>query len=168
MVVGMTVPGDLFGGDPAAVERGLDEWVAGFERKAERYQELQQRVEGVRITATSPNGVVTVTVDADGSLVDAKFTDQVARSAPDEVGRQLMAAINQAKAQITARVREVAGDTLGEDGAERIAGYYAQKFADPGEPDPPSTTRTTAATATRRPAPPVPDDSDDVSVFDDR
>ncbi|MCE6995567.1 YbaB/EbfC family nucleoid-associated protein [Saccharothrix sp. S26] len=132
----MSVPGDLVGGDPAEVERGLDAWVATFERRAERYQQLQHRVDGVRISATSPNGVVTVTVDADGALVDAKFTDQLVRTTPDELSRQLLAAAKQAKAQITSRVREIAGDTLGEDGAERIAGYYAQKFAGPGEPEP--------------------------------
>jgi DNA-binding protein YbaB len=136
MVVGMTVPGDLIGGDPAEVERGLDAWVATFEHKAERYQQLQQRVEGVRISATSPSGVVTVTVDADGALVDAKFTDQLARTTPDDLSRQLLIALNDAKAQITSRVREIAGDTLDEDGAARIAGYYAQKFAAPDEPDP--------------------------------
>lgn len=132
----MTVPGDLVGGDPAEVERGLDAWVAKFERKAERYQQLQQRVDGVRISATSPNGVVTVTVDADGALVDARFTGELARGTPDELSRQLLIALDRAKAQITSRVREIAGDTLGDEGAERIAGYYAQKFAGPAEPDP--------------------------------
>ncbi|MEV1119198.1 YbaB/EbfC family nucleoid-associated protein [Actinosynnema sp. NPDC049800] len=134
----MTVPGDLVGGDPAEVERGLDAWVATFEHKAERYRQLQQRVEGVRISATSPSGVVTVTVDADGALVDATFTDQLARTTPEDLSRQLLIAVRQAKAQITPRVREIAGDTLGEDGAERIAGYYAQKFAASDEPDPPA------------------------------
>ncbi|MFD0205559.1 MULTISPECIES: YbaB/EbfC family nucleoid-associated protein [Saccharothrix] len=152
----MTVPGDLLGGDPAEVERGLDQWVAGFERRAEAYQQLHQRVEGVRISATSPNGVVTVTVDAEGSLVDAKFTDQLGRTTPDELSRQLLLAVNQAKAQITPRVREIAGDTLGEDGAERIAGYYAQKFTATVEPPP----------RPPRPHRPPDDDSVEDSVFD--
>ena len=35
------MPRDLFAGDPVDVERGLDEWVAGFERYAARYRELE-------------------------------------------------------------------------------------------------------------------------------
>src|SRR4051794_4647428 len=48
----MTQDMNLFGGDPAEVERSLDEWVAGFEHKAARYQELQHEVDDVRISAT--------------------------------------------------------------------------------------------------------------------
>jgi len=71
------LPGDLFAGDPVDVERGLDEWVAGFERNAARYRDLAHRVEEVRLSATSPSGVVTVTVDANGTLIDARFSDRV-------------------------------------------------------------------------------------------
>lgn len=135
---------NLFGGDPSEVERGLDEWVAGFERKAARYQELQHRVEEVRLSATSPNGVVTVTVDANGNLVDARFSDRLIQTTPDELRAQLLAALHQAKAQIAARVREVADDTLGEearDSADRITGYYEQKFGAPDESPPPPSPR---------------------------
>ncbi|WP_158853503.1 YbaB/EbfC family nucleoid-associated protein [Saccharothrix deserti] len=159
----MTMPGNLFGGDPSEVERGLDEWVSGFERKAAQYQVLQQRVEGVRLSATSPNGVVTVTVDADGSLVDATFTDGIVRTTPDELSRQLLIALSRAKAQITERVREVAGETVGEDGAERIAGYYAQKFAGLGEPD-----QGAVRPEQRQRRPPDEDEFGEGSVYDQR
>ncbi|WP_367127828.1 hypothetical protein [Saccharothrix sp. HUAS TT1] len=78
---------------------------------------------------------MTVTVDADGALVDATFADGIVRTTPDELSGQLLIALSRAEAQITGRVREVAGETVGEDGADRIAGYYAQKFAGLGEPD---------------------------------
>ena len=133
----MTQGMNLFGGDPAEVERGLDEWVAGFEQKAARYQELQHEVDDVRISATSPNGAVTVTVDASGVLVDAKFTERIINTSPDELGRQLLLAVNPAKAQIAGRVREVAGQVVGDEAGSRITGYYEQKFGAAPEQQPP-------------------------------
>ncbi|GGU66639.1 YbaB/EbfC family nucleoid-associated protein [Lentzea flava] len=136
----MTRGMNLFGSDPSEVERGLDEWVAGFERKAARYQELQHRVEEVRLSATSSNGVATVTVDANGNLVDIRFSDRIVQTTPDELRAQVLGALKRAKTQIAARVREVADDTLGpeaRDSADRITGYYEQKFGAPDEPPPP-------------------------------
>ncbi|CCH32512.1 YbaB/EbfC family nucleoid-associated protein [Actinosynnema sp. NPDC047251] len=124
---------DLFSGDPAAIEAGLDDWVAELERNAEHYQELQRRVDDVRLTATSPNGAVTVTVDASGALVDATFTPKVLNTAPEELGRQLMAAVGQARARITDEVGRAAAETVGGDGAQRITGYYREKFGVPDE-----------------------------------
>ncbi|MBE1576965.1 YbaB/EbfC family nucleoid-associated protein [Amycolatopsis roodepoortensis] len=134
--MGSELPDDLFRGDPVEIERGLDDWVAEFERNAARYQELQHRVEDVRVSASSPGGVVTVTVDANGSVVDAKFTERVHRTSPEELGAQLMGAINRAKAEIAGRVREVADDTLGAEAgasADRIVDYYQERFPSTGE-----------------------------------
>jgi DNA-binding protein YbaB len=137
MAAGM--PNDLFRGDPQDIERGLDEWVAGLERNAVRYQELQQRVEAMRLTATSPGGVVTVTVDANGVLLDARFSDRANQTAPDELGRLLLGAITAAKARIVGEVREVADETLGADaGADRIVGHYQERFPDSPEPERPA------------------------------
>ncbi|MEU3621309.1 hypothetical protein BS329_08100 [Amycolatopsis coloradensis] len=131
------LPDELFRGDPVEIERGLDDWVAGFERNAARYQELRHRVDDVRVSASSPSGVVTVTVDANGSVVDAKFTERVQQTSPQELGVQLMGAINHAKAGIAGRVREVTDDTLGADAgssADRIVHYYEERFPSTGEP----------------------------------
>ncbi|RZS29533.1 YbaB/EbfC DNA-binding family protein [Herbihabitans rhizosphaerae] len=132
------LPDDLFAGDPDAIERGLDEWVAGFERNAARYTELAERVQDVRLTATSADGSVTVTVDANGVLKDAQFSDKISHTPPAELSRQLLGAIDKAKAGIAATVREVATETLGEDArdsADRIVGHYQERFADVPEPD---------------------------------
>jgi len=131
------IPNDLFRGDPQDIERGLDEWVAGLERNAVRYQELQHRVEGVRLTATSPTGVVTVTVDATGALVDVSFTDRIVQTPPEELSRQVLMAVERARGQIVGEVQEVTEETLGADAgdsAERIVGYYRERFPENAEP----------------------------------
>ncbi|MCT2587696.1 YbaB/EbfC family nucleoid-associated protein [Actinophytocola gossypii] len=135
------IPNDLFRGDPQDIERGLDEWVAGLERNAERYQELANRVEAVRVSATSPSGVVTATVDANGALVDVVFTDRVSHTTADELRRQLMAAVGSARGQIVGEVRQAAGETLGPaagDSAERIVGHYRERFPESTEPETPA------------------------------
>src|SRR5262249_60287524 len=90
------------------------------------------------LTAHRPSGVRTVTVDATGALTEARFTDRVASTPPKELGREMMIALNRAKAQIADRIREVAEDTLGPDGrasADRIVGHYRERFSGLGEPD---------------------------------
>jgi DNA-binding protein YbaB len=128
------MPKDLLGGDPADIERGLDEWVAGFERNAARLRELRHRVDEVRLTATSASGVVTVTVDANGTLTDVRFTDRIIQTTPDELRRQLLDAVKQAKSGIVDTVREIADETVDADSAGRIAGYYGQRSGGIGEP----------------------------------
>jgi hypothetical protein len=76
-------------------------------------------------------------VDANGTLIDARFSDRVRQTSPDELSRQLLGAINRAKAGIVGKVREVADETLGpdaRDSADRIVGYYGQRFSGIGEP----------------------------------
>lgn len=132
------LPRDLFTGDVGRIERGLDDWVAGFERRAARFQELQHRVEDVRLSATSPSGVVTVTVDANGALIDVRFSDRVNQTAPEELTRQLLGALNQAKARIADSVQEIAAASLGADAGgsvDRIVGYYRDRFPDIDGPE---------------------------------
>jgi DNA-binding protein YbaB len=135
----MKFPANLFGGAAADVERELDQWVAGFERNAERYRELQRQVEDVRLISTSPSGVVTVSVDATGVVTEVRFTDRIVSTAPEELAAQFMTALNHAKAQIAARVRVVAEDVLGPEGrdsADRITNYYGERFPETREPEP--------------------------------
>ncbi|MEU5695061.1 YbaB/EbfC family nucleoid-associated protein [Actinosynnema sp. NPDC020468] len=127
------MPKDVLSGDPAAIEAGLDRWVADLEQNARHYQELQRRVEDVRLSATSADGSVTVTVDADGALVDARFTRRIADVTPEELGRQLLAAVGQARSRIAEQVGLVADETVGGDGARRVTGYYREKFGAPEE-----------------------------------
>ena len=59
------------------------------------------------------------------------------QTSPDELSRQLLGAINRAKAGIVGKIREVADETLGpdaRDSADRIVGYYGKRFSGIGEP----------------------------------
>ncbi len=76
-------------------------------------------------------------MDANGTLIDARFSDRVRQTSPDELSRQLLGAINRAKAGIVGKIREVADETLGpdaRDSADRIVGYYGKRFSGIGEP----------------------------------
>src|SRR5688500_6247618 len=60
----------LLSGDPAQVERGIDDWVAGVRQRADRMQQLKVQVDRIQVTETSKDGAVTVTVDANGVPTD--------------------------------------------------------------------------------------------------
>ncbi|MEU4805572.1 YbaB/EbfC family nucleoid-associated protein [Actinosynnema sp. NPDC023587] len=101
--------------DPDEAEARMSTWARGFAEKAARYREVGERTEALRLTASSPDGAVRVTVRADGGLVDLEFGDR-ARSVPlDRLSGLVMATVRQAQAGIADRVAEVMSDGLGDE-----------------------------------------------------
>lgn len=145
----------LLSGDPAQVERGVDEWVAGVQARAGRMRAVQEQVQRIQVTETSQNGAVTVTVDANGVLTDVRFDEGASRLAPSELGPLLMGCLRRAQAKITERVREVTAsvDDLPETQRMLVESYRLRFGEAPPEP-------------VRRPRPPVDDDGGDESVFE--
>jgi DNA-binding protein YbaB len=136
----------LFGGDPAQIERDVDEWVEGVQQRADRMRELRTEVERIQITETSGNGAVTVTVDANGVPVDIRFTDRASSVAPAELGPLVMGCLRAAQSRIAGRVSQAAATTVGTDLPETrqmLVDSYRQRFGDaaPEAPEAPATRR---------------------------
>jgi DNA-binding protein YbaB len=67
-------------------------------RKQEEFAEVEQRLAGVKATATSKNRAVTITVDCHGEIVEIKFRTGAYRSMPGaELARLLMDTIAEAR-----------------------------------------------------------------------
>ncbi|MBW4720839.1 YbaB/EbfC family nucleoid-associated protein [Saccharothrix obliqua] len=113
-------------------ERGIDDWVEAMRGRAGRLQALRDQVERVRVTATSANGAVTVTVDSTGSPVDVRFTEQAA-ARPGELGPLFMNTLNTARSRITAEVRAATEAQVGDDLPETrrmVVDAYRDRFGD--------------------------------------
>ncbi|WP_037358012.1 YbaB/EbfC family nucleoid-associated protein [Amycolatopsis orientalis] len=129
--------GDLIR-DPDDAIRRMDEWAAGFARKAERYAAAQQETERLRLTATSPDGTVQVTVGADGVVSDLVFSSRTRTIPPEELSRMVLETMRKAQSGITDRVAEVMGRSLGDEDPDTRAAMLdslRSRFPDP-DPDP--------------------------------
>lgn len=155
--------GDLMR-DPDETIRRMDEWAAGFAAKAERYQAAQEQTERLRLTATSSDGAVSVTVGADGTVTDLVFTNK-ARSFPlEELSRQILGTMRRAQAGIADRVGEVMAQQLGDEDRETRSAMLDSlrgRFSDPEEPGeapepPPPVPPAPAGGAAAPPAPSAP------------
>jgi DNA-binding protein YbaB len=101
--------------DPDEVMAGIDRWAQGFADKARRYQAAQERTEQLRLTATSPNGVVRVTVGADGNVTGLELGNKVRTMPPEDIATQILDTMRRAQSGIADRVSEVMTDSLGEE-----------------------------------------------------
>jgi DNA-binding protein YbaB len=148
----MTSPNGSSGGlgdlmrDPDETIRRMDDWAAGFAAKAERYQAAQAETERLRLTATSGDGAVSVTVGADGTVTDLTFSNKVKSFPLEELSRQILTTMHRAQSGIAERVAGVMAENLGDEDRDTrtaLLDSLRGRFPDPDEPDDP-------------PAPPAP------------
>jgi DNA-binding protein YbaB len=129
--------GDLMR-DPEQTIRRMDDWVAGFAAKAQRYQAAQEQTERLRLTATSADGAVSVTVGADGTVTDLTFTNKVKSFPLEELSRQILTTMRRAQSGIADRVAGVMAEQLGDEDRETrtaLLDTLRGRFPDPDEPD---------------------------------
>jgi len=125
--------GDLIR-DPDDAIRRMDEWAAGFARKAERYAAAQEETQQLRLTASSPDGTVKVTVGADGVVSDLVFSSRTRTVPPEELARMVLDTMRRAQSGISERVAEVMGRQLGDEDPDTRAvmlDSLRDRFPDP-------------------------------------
>ncbi|WP_181773470.1 YbaB/EbfC family nucleoid-associated protein [Amycolatopsis pittospori] len=137
--------GDLMR-DPEEAERRLDQWATGLEEKAQRYAAAQERTEQLRLTASSSDGAVKVTVGADGGVTAIDFGNKARTYPLEELSRQILATMHQAQSGIATQVAEVMQESLGDEDQETRAlmiGTLRSRFPEiedeesPAPPPPP-------------------------------
>ncbi|WP_439380694.1 YbaB/EbfC family nucleoid-associated protein [Amycolatopsis lexingtonensis] len=129
--------GDLMR-DPDEAIRRMDDWAAGFAAKAERYQAAQEETERLRLTATSSDGAVSVTVGADGTVTDLTFSNKVKSFPLEELSRQILTTMRRAQSGIAERVAGVMAERLGDEDRETrtaLLDTLRGRFPDPDEPE---------------------------------
>jgi DNA-binding protein YbaB len=129
--------GDLIR-DPDETIRRMDDWAAGFAAKAQRYQAAQEQTERLRLTATSSDGAVSVTVGADGTVTDLTFSNKVKSFPLEELSRQILATMRRAQAGIADKVAGVMAEQLGDEDRETRSALLDNlrgRFPNPDEPD---------------------------------
>lgn len=116
----------------------VDQWLAQTREKAQRYQAMQAAVGQVSVTESSPDGMVTVTVDSAGNATDLRITDRVRELSGAQVATAVLTTLRRAQARLPERLGEVMAETIGGDQAtvDTVVGRYREKFPEPPEPEP--------------------------------
>lgn len=114
--------------DPEGSRERLAAWQGRIDRLAADTKLMSDRLESLRVTVADANGLVTVTVDSTGNLLDMVFSERIKRQSPEVVSRTAMETIREAKQQVAERSGEIIEATLGSDSAagraiaERVRG----------------------------------------------
>jgi DNA-binding protein YbaB len=109
--------------DPDSSREYLRDWKGRIDRAAAATQAMSERLGEMRVSAVDGNGLVEVTIDSSGVLVDVRFTERIHRVAPDVVARGVMTALGVARREAARLSREVIDETLGpESMAGRVIG----------------------------------------------
>ena len=110
----------------------LDSWAASVDATAARAVELSRRVAALTGAARSRDGSVAVTVGSNGQVVRLDLADDPA------LGREIMALLARAQADLCARVAEQVEDTVGADSetGRAVIHSYDERFPAPRGEEP--------------------------------
>jgi DNA-binding protein YbaB len=125
----------MFDGESAgdALER-IDEWERSLSRCAEQAQELARRTAALTATVRSRDGLVEVTVGAEGRVERIHLDERTRQQSAEVTARDLMETLRAATASLLRQFQEAAAETVGaetETGRMLIAGLRKRL----GEPD---------------------------------
>jgi hypothetical protein len=117
------------GQDLDEAERMIDEWQAGFDRRAAQARELSVRLLALTAAAESDDGLVRVTVGASGSIADLWLAEGIRDQPAADTARAVRSTLRAAQAALTRAAAEVTAETVGADsetGRAVIASYAAR------------------------------------------
>ncbi|BCJ41076.1 hypothetical protein GCM10010168_46260 [Actinoplanes ianthinogenes] len=92
-------------------------WQHDIDRLVTRTRAMSARLAALRLTLSDPRHLVEVTVDAQGMLMDLRFSARVPHLAPDTLSRTVLSTLAEARRQATDRAVAVITDTVGADSA---------------------------------------------------
>lgn len=81
----------------------MDELVATAQRRVDRMHALGEQLAAIRVRESSPDGVVKVTVDGNGALLDLVLTSAVQRWTPEQFDTAVVDTVRRATAVAYAR-----------------------------------------------------------------
>lgn len=99
--------------DIGASERMLSQWQQSIEQKAERYQEMATRVQGLTISESSRDGSVRLTIGSNGILTHLEIAESARDKRMAEVSAEVMRTLQRAQARIPELLQQAMAETIG-------------------------------------------------------
>jgi DNA-binding protein YbaB len=118
--------------DPDGAQAYLRGWKSRVDRMAADTQAMSERLALLRVRGQDDDKLVEVTIDANGVLVDIRFTDLAGRVVPSTLERAVMAAMRTARASAARQARAIVIETMGPDSvaARTIAARIERQLSD--------------------------------------
>lgn len=122
-----------------------DQWLAQYGEKIEQAKRNAAQVEtqlgGVGGSATSPDGLITVTVNASGALTNLVLRPQLRGEDPERVSNAIMTAVAQAQRAAAGQVVSIMSESFGDGPAlefvkSAMPNGYSGDGTDVVEPEP--------------------------------
>ena len=158
--------------DADEVDESFSKVVAEAQARMARLAQVRAKAEQMSVSATSPDGAVTATVNTSGALTSLRITDRLSGQPGARIAEQVMATARLAQARIAGVMSEVMRDILGDDPeiTDGVLALYRNRFPQPPQqqrsapvdemrfeqqpsyPPPPTPAPLKVARRTRRPA----------------
>jgi DNA-binding protein YbaB len=122
-----------------------DQWLAQYGEKIEQAKrnaaQAETQLGSVGGSATSPDGLITVTVNASGALTDLILRPQLRGEDPERISGAIMTAVAQAQRAAAGRVVEIMTEFVGDSPAlefvkSKMPNGYSGDGTDAAEPEP--------------------------------
>ncbi|MDW5327918.1 YbaB/EbfC family nucleoid-associated protein, partial [Plantactinospora sp. KLBMP9567] len=116
-----------------AALRRVDAWQASFADRAERVAELSRRLAGLRVTTRGADGLVEVTLDTSGMLVDLWLDERTRQQPAAQVAVEIVATVRAARTELLHRMTEATVESLGagDPAGQALVDSYASRLAAP-------------------------------------
>lgn len=122
-----------------------DQWLAQYGEKIDQAKrnaaQAETQLGGVGGSATSPDGLITVTVNASGALTDLILRPQLRGEDPERISGAIMTAVAQAQRAAAGKVVEIMTEFVGDSPAlefvkAKMPNGYSGDGTDAVEPEP--------------------------------
>ncbi|MCS7478105.1 YbaB/EbfC family nucleoid-associated protein [Umezawaea endophytica] len=99
--------------DVGGSERMLAQWETSIREKAERYQDMAERVQGLSITETSRDGTIRLTIGSNGILSSVDIAESARDKRMSEVSAEIMRTLQKAQSRIPELLQQAMAETIG-------------------------------------------------------
>lgn len=111
-------------------------WQEQVADSARRYGELSERLARTTVTETSRDGVVQVTVSADGAITDLVLEEPRQPMSMPELAAQIMGCLQRARARIPDLIAKAMAETVGQNESTDLVVADARTRFPPAPPEP--------------------------------
>ncbi|AXX32922.1 YbaB/EbfC family nucleoid-associated protein [Actinosynnema pretiosum subsp. pretiosum] len=99
--------------DIGGSERMVADWETGLKQKAQRYEAMAERVQGMSVTETSRDGHVRLTIGSNGILTALQIAEPARERRMAEVSAEIMRTLQKAQSRIPELLQQAMAETIG-------------------------------------------------------
>lgn len=115
----------------------FSQYVAETRSRFDRIAQLETKAKTISATATSPDGSVTITVNANGAITELRISDKISGEPGARIAEHVLSTMRRAQARIADKVRDVMRETIGDDKeiVDEVMTAYHHEFPESQTPE---------------------------------